>query len=134
KHLLVHVDKLANNRNIENNKEWYLFGRTQALNDVSKKKYAINTIIKDKDSIKLEIVPEGKGLYSGLYILTEIEFEEIQKLIVSEDFINYIKLLRNYKSGGYYTFSSKDIEQYLNYKLSKKYGQSRLPNSSRELF
>ena len=134
KHLLAHVDKLANNRNIENNKEWYLFGRTQALNDVSKKKYAINTIIKDKDSIKLEIVPEGKGLYSGLYILTEIEFEEIQKLIVSEDFINYIKLLRNYKSGGYYTFSSKDIEQYLNYKLSKKYGQSRLPNSSRELF
>lgn len=134
KHLLAHVDKLANNRNIENNKGWYLFGRTQALNDVSKKKYAINTIIKDKDSIKLEIVPEGKGLYSGLYILTEIEFEEIQKLIVSEDFINYIKLLRNYKSGGYYTFSSKDIEQYLNYKLSKKYGQSRLPNSSRELF
>ena len=50
------------------------------------------------------------------------------------DQVNYVKLLKNYKSGGYYTFASKDLEQYLNYKLSEKYGQSRISNSSRELF
>lgn len=133
-HLLSHQDKLSKGRDIEDDKIWYLFGRTQALKDVSKVKYAINTLIKDKGSIKLECVPQGAGVYSGLYILTDIEFEIIKQLIYSEDFINYIKLLKNYKSGGYYTFASKDLEQYLNYKLSEKYGQSRISNSSRELF
>ena len=133
-HLLSHQDKLSKSRDIEDDKFWYLFGRTQALKDVSKVKYAINTLIKDKGSIKLECVPQGAGIYSGLYILTDIEFETIKQLIYSEDFINYVKLLKNYKSGGYYTFASKDLEQYLNYKLSEKYGQSRISNSSRELF
>ncbi len=133
-HLLSHQDKLSKSRDIEDDKFWYLFGRTQALKDVSKVKYAINTLIKDKGSIKLECVPQGAGIYSGLYILTDIEFETIKQLVYSEDFINYIKLLKNYKSGGYYTFASKDLEQYLNYKLSVKYGQSRISNGSRELF
>jgi len=132
--LHLHSDKLTKGRDIDDDKYWYLFGRTQALKDVSKIKYAINTIVKDKNSIKLEKVAEGKGLYSGLYILTEIEFEEIQKLIISDDFIDYIKLLKNYKSGGYYTFASKDLEHFLNFKLTEKYGQSRISKSSRELF
>ena len=133
-HLSSHQDKLSKSRDIEDDKFWYLFGRTQALKDVSKVKYAINTLIKDKGSIKLECVPQGAGIYSGLYILTDIEFETIKQLVYSEDFINYIKLLKNYKSGGYYTFASKDLEQYLNYKISEKYGQSRISNGSRELF
>ena len=133
-YLLSHQDKLAKSRDIEDDKYWYLFGRTQALKDVSKKKYAINTIVKDLASIKLEVVPEGCGVYSGLYVLTEIDFETIKQLIYSKDFINYIKLLKNYKSGGYYTFASKDLEQYLNNKLTEKYGQSRISKGSRELF
>lgn len=132
--LLFHSDRLTKDGDIDNDKYWYLFGRTQALKDVSKMKYAINTIVKDKNSIKLEKVAEGKGLYSGLYILTEIEFEEIHKLIISEDFIDYIQSLKNYKSGGYYTFASKDLEHFLNFKLTEKYGQSRISKSSRELF
>lgn len=133
-HLLSHQDKLSKSRDIEDDKFWYLFGRTQALKDVSQVKYAINTLVKDINSVKLECVPQGAGIYSGLYILTDIEFETIKQLVYSEDFINYVKLLKNYKSGGYYTFASKDLEQYLNYKLSEKYGQSRISNSSRELF
>ncbi len=133
-HLLSNADKLTKDRDIADDQYWYLFGRTQALKDVSKMKFAINTIIKDQVSIKLEKVPEGEGLYSGLYILTEIEFEEIEQLVRSEDFIDYIKSLKNYKSGGYYTFASKDLEQYLNYKLTEKYGQSRISDSRRKLF
>ena len=133
-HLLANKDKLSKNRDIEDDKYWYLFGRTQALKDVSRMKYAINTIIKDQNSLKLEKVSEGKGIYSGLYILTEIDFESVRQLLYSEDFINYLQMLKNYKSGGYYTFASKDLEQYLNYKLTEKYGQSRISNSSWELF
>ncbi len=132
-HLQKNVDKLSK-RDIENNKSWYLFGRTQALKDVFTDKIAINTIVKDVSSIKLERVEVGKGVYSGLYILTDEPFEIIRDLIVSQEFVNYIALLKNYKSGGYYTFTSKDLEQYLNYKLSEKYGQSRIFNGNLELF
>lgn len=127
-------EQLCKERDIESDNYWYLFGRTQALKDVSTDKIAINTIVRDVASIKLEKVSAGKGIYSGLYILTSIPFETIKQIIVSEDFINYIALLKNYKSGGYYTFVSKDLEQYLNFKLSEKYGQSRISTGNLKLF
>lgn len=134
KHLESNQDRLSKGRAIEDNAYWYLFGRTQALKDVSQEKYAINTIIKDIKSIKIECVPQGCGIYSGLYIITDIKFNEIKQIVCSEDFICYIRLLKKYKSGGYYTFSSKDLEQYINYKLTEKYGQSRISDGSRKLF
>ena len=46
-------------------------------------------------------------------------FEVIERAIKSEEFINYISALKHYKSGGYYNYSSKELEQYLNYKISQ---------------
>lgn len=133
-YLLNHKEELAKHRDIENETAWYLFGRTQAIKDVYQNKYAINTVIKNKGSIRLEQVPSGKGVYSGLYIHTDVDFETIRKIIMSDDFIEYIKILKKYKSGGYYTFSSKNLEQFLNYNLTKLYGQSRISSSSYGLF
>ncbi len=110
---------LLKGKDERNKKDWYLYGRTQALKDVEADKIAINTIIKNIDSIKLNHVPAGTGLYSGLYILTKAPFSDIESAIRSQEFVNYIKTLKNYKSGGYYTFNSKDLEHYLNFKLSE---------------
>ena len=134
KYLQEHKDLLSTERDAENKEMWYLFGRSQAIKDVFKNKYAINTIIRDKQSVRFEKVEAGKGIYSGLYILTEIGEDEIRELIVNDDFVAYIAMLANYKSGGYYTFASKDVEQYLNYKLSQRYGQSRILKGNLELF
>lgn len=98
---------------------WYCFGRSQAVADVWKHKYSINTVIKDKSSIKLNEIPVGAGVYSGLYILTDVPFKTIKEIIISDDFIAYVSSLKNYKSGGYYTFSTKDLELYINYKISE---------------
>lgn len=97
--------------------DWYLFGRSQGLKDVSKDKIAINSIVKDVGSIKLNFVPVGKGVYGGLYIIGMDSFEQIQNAICCDDFIRYVKALKKYKSGGYYTFSSKDLQKYLTFKL-----------------
>lgn len=110
-------------------KDWYLYGRSQALKDVFTDKIAINTIIKDINSIKLNVVPAGSGLYSGLYILTTVPFSIIESVIKSDSFINYIKTLKKYKSGGYYTFNSKDLEHYLNFKLSENVDTSNFVSS-----
>ncbi len=104
----------------EDNQNWYLYGRTQALCDVFYNKYAINTCIKDIESIKLNYVPMGAGVYSGLYILSDIQDNELRNILCSTDFIEYIKALKKYKNGGYYTFNSKDLEHYLNYMLGVK--------------
>ena len=110
--------KLLKGKSETENPDWYLYGRTQALKDVWTQKYAINTILKDVKSIKLNSVPPGCGVYSGLYIITSVDIEILTKIICSQDFINYISVLKKYKSGGYYTFNSKELEMYLNYKLS----------------
>lgn len=124
------------------NPEWYLYGRTQALKDVYTDKIAINTIIKDLDSIRLEPVPAGGGVYSGLYMLTNVPFPILEKLIKSDCFIHYVHSLKCYKSGGYYTFNSKDLEKYINYQIGNyadttnliPIEQSRLSRCSGTLF
>jgi adenine-specific DNA-methyltransferase len=96
---------------------FYEFGRTQALLDVWKDKIAINTLLRTENDLKIEKVNAGCGVYSGLYIITELDmtFDDIRNIIVSEDFAKYIRLLKKYKSGGYYTFNTKDVQQYINY-------------------
>ncbi len=123
KHLDIYSYLLSKKHSLKNrdidNEEWFAFGRTQAIKDVSKYKISVNTIIKDIKSIKINESPAGTGIYSGLYILTDHSLDTIKSILETEDFINYLKLLKNYKSGGYYTFSSLELEKFLTYKLEK---------------
>ena len=123
---------LLKNRTEADNPGWFLYGRTQALKDVCKDKLAINTTIKDAKSIKINYVPAGSGLYSGLYILSDIDFDIIKEVLISDDFVSYIAALKNYKSGGYYTFSSKDLEKFLNYKIQQQIENGRITISRQE--
>ena len=104
-------------RSIEDRSQWFLFGRTQGIKDVYKNKIAVNTLVKDLDSIKLTAVPAGKGIYSGLYILSPFDFDTVYRVVHNDNFIRYVRALKKYKSGGYFTFSSKDLEKYLTYTL-----------------
>lgn len=126
-YLSSHKNDLLKGNDTTHNPMWYLYGRTQALKDVNVNKIAINTTIKNTDSIKLNWVPAGCGVYSGLYILTDISYDIISSIIISDDFIKYIASLKKYKSGGYYTFSSKDLETFLNYKISQLISNEKLP-------
>lgn len=116
-YLNAHKGSLLKDCSEDKNVYWYLFGRTQALKDVFSDKLSINTTIKGIDSIKLTFVPAGSGLYSGLYIMSDVDFDVIKRIILTDKFVNYIASLKKYKSGGYYTFNSKDLEIYLNYEI-----------------
>lgn len=111
--------KALEKRSLEDKSKWYEFGRTQAIHDVQKDKISINTTIKDIESIKLSRVERGQGIYSGLYIITDVPYEEIEQIVKTQDFIDYVKFLNKCKSSGYYTFSSKDLSKYINYKLEE---------------
>ena len=119
-YLLENKGKLLN-RSLENKAEnhWYAFGRSQAINDTYKDKISINSLLRTTDDLKIIFAPEGTGVYSGLYLIgSKKELEQIPVLLKSEEFLSYISLLGKYKSGGYYTFSSKDVKSYINYKLA----------------
>ena len=124
KHLNSNKEILTK-RSLEDKSQWYEFGRTQAISDTYKRKVAINTTIKDINSIKLNVVEAGQGVYSGLYILTDYTIQELREKLCTEDFIDYLRVVNKCKSGGYYTFSSKDLLKYLYYNLV----EARMDNS-----
>lgn len=103
---------------------WYAFGRTQAINDTFKEKIAVSSLVRNIYDVKLVEAGPGTGVYGGLYILPKQAKLGTMNFVVNKlqnpEFIAYVKLLGKYKSGGYYTFSSKELENYLNWKYGKE--------------
>ena len=124
-YLESHKEDLLKERSEADKADWYLFGRTQALKDVAKEKYAVNTCIRDIASIKFNRVPKGAGVYSGLYVLTDVDEAVLREALLCEAFTDYVAALKKYKSGGYYTFSSRDLAQYLNHTLQAKLAKGK---------
>ena len=110
------------------NPVWYLYGRTQALNDVKYGKIAINNLIRNEEDINkyfLFDTVRQYGIYSGYYIpiYNKDMANKVMKVIryyLADDFVEYIKAVGKYKNGGYYTFSSKELEMWFNYCVEKK--------------
>jgi adenine-specific DNA-methyltransferase len=98
---------------------WYAFGRSQAILDTYRDKLAINSLLRDEHDFKFVEAPAGVGVYGGLYIVSDtISMAEIMSVLKTSEFATYVALLSKYKSGGYYTFSSKDVKAYLDFKFA----------------
>ena len=100
---------------------FYAFGRTQAIKDTYKDKLAINTLIRDENDLKFSFAKSGVGVYGGLYVPSlKTSLEKIRDALKGREFESFIKLLGKYKRGGYYTFSSKDVKAFLDFKFGEK--------------
>ena len=108
-------------RAMSDKEPFYAFGRSQAIKDTYKDKLAINTLIRDENDLKFSFVKSGAGIYGGLYVTSlKTPLEKIRDALKSREFASFIKLLGKYKSGGYYTFSSKDVKAFLDFKFGEK--------------
>lgn len=63
------------------------------------------------------ISPTGHRCLLHLYILTNAPEERLRAALQCDAFIRYVAALRKYKSGGYYTFNARELQQYLNHAL-----------------
>ena len=86
-------------------------------------KYSVCSIIREPNDLKLTFCDRGTGVYGGLYILTDLDEAILKDLLYTDDFMDYVALLGKYKSGGYYTFSSKDLKRYLASRLAEREGR-----------
>lgn len=94
--------------------EWLLFGRSQGIADTNVDKVAVNTLYRSIDDVKAVDAPAGTGVYGGVYVVGMSRDSLIEAL--SDDvFWSYIKSLRKYKSGWYWTLGGKELERYLNW-------------------
>ena len=110
---------------------WFLFGRRQGISDVYKDKLSLNPIVRDVSDLKMMTASPGTGVYSGLYITSpSLSLSSIRSQLNSDEFVSYVALLGKYKCGGYYTFSSKDVKKFLDYKFGCK---SDRPDNSSEI-
>ena len=118
-YLVSHKQELLKRSGEKNmNLYWYAFGRSQGIKDTYKDKISINTLIRNTKDLKIVKVPSGSGVYSGLYIISNsFSIDEIKSALQDEEFGVFVSLLGKYKNGGCYTFSSKDVKSYLDYKL-----------------
>ena len=96
---------------------WWLFGRSQAISSVAQPKLAVTAVVRDLPDLKVGFADSGCGVYSGYYITagSAARLDEIRAALQTDAFIRYVRALKKYKSGGYYTFSAGDVERYLHY-------------------
>lgn len=104
---------------------WYLYGRTQAIKDVNKHRVSCNNLIRDKNDVILRELTAKTAVYSGFYIIRngmlqnreemKLLYHQVEDALKTDLFADYVKSIGKSKNGGYYTFSTKDLEQFLNY-------------------
>ena len=107
------------------NGEWWAYGRTQAIKDVNFNKIYVNNLISESKDLIFDICYSGEGVYSGFYITANNDetLSDVFAVLTeiknggrySDLFIRYIQGLGKYKNGGYYTFSSKELQNFLNF-------------------
>ena len=102
-------------RDMDKNADWFLFGRSQGIQNSGLKKIVLKHVIdKNKPQIKPFILDEDVVVYSGRYITAETE-EDLQKaynIFKSEEFARYCALVGKNKSGGYVEVSTKAIKEF----------------------
>ena len=122
KYLLSQAKELGVDTSKDN---WWLYGRSQAIMDMPFDRIFVNNLVKNDGDLKYGMLKPFYGVYSGYYIICkDTVIQALRQCLFQEhtnELINYIKALGKYKNGGYYTFSSKDLEDYLNYKIEEYY-------------
>lgn len=115
-YLINHKEQLEH-RSLDKSSMWYGFGRSQAIKDTYKNKFAINAIVKNVGDVQLTECPSGTGVYGGLYLITPYSKEKILSILNSDKFFEYLSYIGTKKQGGYWSFNSSQLEKYLNFIL-----------------
>jgi len=119
-YLLNNKEKLLE-RSLDKGSSWFWYGRSQSIQETSKEKIVFSPVISpSQKTIKTYVVPSNVLIYSGLFVTANernlfsdnLSLEELQKIIESEDFLKYCRIVGKDLSGDYKTVSSSMIKKF----------------------
>lgn len=95
---------------------WFWYGRSQAIQNIDKRKLMISPIIHPKDNtVQWFEIPPMTVIYSGLFIMPDnsiVDEKSLVELLESEDFCSYARSSGRSWSGGYKMISSKILNDF----------------------
>lgn len=110
---LLSKKNVLEKRDSDYSAKWYEYGRSQALKNMNKLKIMIS-ILYTKE-IKVYLLDNETIPYSGIYIaLDNLEdYLKIEKLLLEDNFIEYIKSVGIKSEGKSYRITSNDLKDYI---------------------
>lgn len=105
--------KELNDRNSDENAQWFEYGRSQALTHLNEEKLLISTII--TDSVEVYKLDRDTIPFSGIYITVKDEnytLDDAIEILKSEQFLRYVQSIGISISGRSLRISCKDINNY----------------------
>lgn len=112
KYLKQYKEEL-NKRDSDKSTRWFEYGRSQAIAHLNQKKLLLSTLITNK--VKIYELDELTVPYCGIYVIqknSDRSLAEAKKILESQDFYDYIKLVGIQANGTSIRISIKDINDY----------------------
>ncbi len=112
-HLNLYKEKL-DKRDVDNNTEWFEYGRTQALTRLNQRKLLMSTVLTNHAEIyelDADTIP-----YSGIFITVkkpEYTLADAERILRDERFVKYVKSIGISVSGNSKRITCKDVNNYM---------------------
>lgn len=112
KYLSDYKEKLLK-RTADKSAKWFEYGRSQAISHLNCEKLVMSTIISGE--VKIEHADKYGVPYAGLYIVCtgKLSLKKAEEILLTDDFMNYIKQYGVPTTENSYRISKKVIEEYM---------------------
>jgi adenine-specific DNA-methyltransferase len=113
-HLLKNKEKLEA-RDIEKGAVWYQYGRSQGIQNSKNRKFVLKHIVAKEDKrCQIIEVDENALVYSGMFIVVknEKDISKVRRILTSEEFCRYVKLVGKNMAGKYKSFNTKIVKDF----------------------
>lgn len=112
KYLLENKEELQK-RDADKSAQWFEYGRSQALQNMNKKKLLISTVVTEKVNVYevgVRAVP-----YAGIYIISENgqDLKMAKKILESRQFLEYVYRIGTPASGKSLRITARDINSFM---------------------
>lgn len=93
---------------------WYEYGRSQGVQTIHNEKLVISPIIKNE--VKVFKVDKKTMVYSGIFLFlkenSQYTLDDFIKILQSEDFLKYVRIVGKDMRGGYKSINTKAIKDF----------------------
>ncbi|MBU3098078.1 MULTISPECIES: Eco57I restriction-modification methylase domain-containing protein [Clostridium] len=109
---LVQNREELNKRQADESAQWFEYGRSQAIQNMNRRKLLISTVVTNK--VNVYLIGPKEVPYSGIYIIAKANnnLDIARRILESEDFFNYVIKIGTPASGKSVRITADDINKF----------------------